>query len=283
LELINVEILCSDEDYLDGHRWEQFISHNMPLLNKFIFCYRHVITENSRINSFINRFNSPFWIQQKWFFQISLENNELIYSIEPYKYVGKSSFQEIPVIQLTVSDTLVAESEELFINTINPIIQITYLDIHCDQISTCIFIKILNNLPNLKVIRISNLPPREQLYQCRYDANILNKFLTINKITQLILRNIARNEQIDLIIQLFPRIQYLSLQYIHDRDIQRIVRYTLSKIKESGICHPMNICIFGLDAEYDKVRKLKQMIDLENLLQDYTIDRQLNRFYLQWK
>jgi hypothetical protein len=89
LELFNVEILCSDEDYLDGHRWERFISHYMPLLNKFIFCYRHVITENFRINSFINRFTSPFWIQRKWFFQISLEKNELIYSIEPYKYVEK--------------------------------------------------------------------------------------------------------------------------------------------------------------------------------------------------
>ncbi len=148
-------------------------------------------------------------------------------------------------------------------------IQITYLDIHCDQISIFMFIKILNNLPNLTVIRISNLPSHEQFYQCRYDANILNKYITINKITKVILRNISTNEQIDLII--------------HDHDIQPIVRYTLSKIKESGICHPMNICIFGLDAEYDKVRKLKQMIDSEDLLQDYTIDRQLNRFYLQWK
>jgi hypothetical protein len=184
------------------------------------------------------------------------------------------------VIQLTVRDTC---NEKLFIDPIWNMIQITYLDIHCDQISIFMFIKILNNLPNLTVIRISNLPSHEQFYQCRYDANILNKYITINKITKVILRNISTNEQIDLIIHLFPRIQYLSLQYIHDHDIQPIVRYTLSKIKESGICHPMNICIFGLDAEYDKVRKLKQMIDSEDLLQDYTIDRQLNRFYLQWK
>jgi hypothetical protein len=90
-------------------------------------------------------------------------------------------------------------------------------------------------------------------------------------------------KQIDLIIQIFPRIQYLSLQHIFDRDIESIVRYTLSKIKEKKICHPMTICIVGLEAEYDKVQKLKQMIDSEHLLLDYTINRQFNRLYLQWK
>jgi hypothetical protein len=45
----------------------------------------------------------------------------------------------------------------------------------------------------------------------------------------------------------------------------------------------MTICIFGLEAEYDKVQKLKQMIDSEHLLLDYTINRQFNRLYLQWK
>jgi hypothetical protein len=96
--------------------------------------------------------------------------------------------------------------------------------------STCMFIQILNNLPNLNAIRISDLPSREKLYQCYYDANILNKFVKINKITKLTLRNVLAMEQIDLIIQLFPRIQYLSLQHIFDRNIESIVQYTLSKI-----------------------------------------------------
>ncbi len=51
--------------------------------------------------------------------------------------------------------------------------------------------------------------------------------------------------------------------------------------KEKMICHPMTLYIFSLEAEYDKVRKLKQMIDSEHLLLDYTINRQFNRFYLQ--
>jgi hypothetical protein len=45
----------------------------------------------------------------------------------------------------------------------------------------------------------------------------------------------------------------------------------------------MTICIFGVAAEFDKVHKLHQMIDEENLLKNYTINRRLTRFYLQWK
>jgi predicted nuclease of predicted toxin-antitoxin system len=58
------------------------------------------------------------------------------------------------------------------------------------------------------------------------------RFVTINKITKLTLRNVLKKEQIDLIIQLFPRIQYLSLQHIPNRHIELIIRYTLLKIKE---------------------------------------------------
>jgi hypothetical protein len=145
------------------------------------------------------------------------------------------------------------------------------------------FIKILNCLPNLKAIRITDLPSHEELHQNHEDKMILDKFLNNNKLTKLTLRNNLEMEQIDLIINLFPRIQYLSFQYVSDPEIESIVQYTLLKIKEKNICHPMTICIFGLDAEHDTLQNLKQMIDSENLLQDYTINRQLNRFYLQWK
>jgi hypothetical protein len=43
----------------------------------------------------------------------------------------------------------------------------------------------------------------------------------------------------------------------------------------------MTLCIFSLEAEYNKVQKLHQMIDSEHLLLDYTVNRQFNRFYLQ--
>jgi hypothetical protein len=56
--------------------------------------------------------------------------------------------------------------------------------------------------------------------------------------------------------------------------LQSIVQRTLLKIKKN-ICHPMTICIFGFDAEYDKIQKSKQMIDSKNLLENYTIQHRI--------
>ncbi len=63
--------------------------------------------------------------------------------------------------------------------------------------------------------------------------------------------------------------------------MQSTVRHTLLKIKEMNISHPMTLYIFVVGAEHDRVDKLKQMIDSKNLLENYTIHRQCDRFYLQ--
>jgi uncharacterized protein YdaL len=89
--------------------------------------------------------------------------------------------------------------------------------------------------------------------------------------------------QIDLIFHLFPHLDYLSLQYISNDQIEPIVHDTLLKIQKKSIHRPMIRCIYYVDAEYHTVENLQQMIDAENLLHDYTINRQLNKFSVQWK
>jgi len=61
-----------------------------------------------------------------------------------------------------------------------------------------------------------------------------------------------------------------------------VVKCTIRKIKENNHDHPMTICIIVYEETHDKVEKLHQMIDSENLLKDYTIYRQRDKFYLQW-
>jgi len=96
-------------------------------------------------------------------------------------------------------------------------------------------------------------------------------------------QQITLMENIDLIFDLFPRIQYLCLQHIWDADISVVVHFALWKVQMNGISHPMTICICGIQVEYDRIKTLHQMIDSENLLTNYTIHRQFNRLYIQWK
>jgi hypothetical protein len=146
------------------------------------------------------------------------------------------------------------------------------------------FIQMLDCLSNLKSIRISDFPLYDPIINLHEPELIIwDKFLLNNEITKLTLRNIADMQEVTCINHIFCRIQYLSLQYVWNVDLESFVRCILLKIKENNISHPMTICMFCVGAEYDKVQKLKQIIDSEHLLKDYAINRQLNIFYIQWK
>lgn len=143
-------------------------------------------------------------------------------------------------------------------------------------------IRIFDSLPHLNAMRISTMPLLKNFYLCEEDINLINKFLMNSKITKVTLRNISDFEQIQFIIGLFPRMKYFALELINV-NLKSAVRLTLKRIKEKNMYHPMTICIYAEEATYDKMKKLKKMIDMENLLKDYTINRQRERFYLKWK
>ncbi|CAF1169773.1 unnamed protein product [Rotaria sordida] len=307
LQLLNVKICSTDESYLDADRWEQLISQNITSLTKFIFRYSDTIDDEFEISSchlLINRFKSSFWIDRKWIFKFLIEEDELIYSIHPYQeswidiqeysYIKQDSKNNIDnssnpyfsSVELSVTGTFLTENDEPLIKKINFIfnmIQITYLDIECDQMTVSILITILEALRNLNSIRLSNSLLRQQMNLNIRDKIIFNVFLKINKITKITLRNVTESDQIDFIFKRFPRIQFFGLERVRDDDLKSVIQYILWNIKDNYISHPMTICVFCDDAKYNKVEKLHQMINSKNLLKNYTIYRQYDRFYVQWK
>jgi hypothetical protein len=195
-----------------------------------------------------------------------------------------SSFHCFPGAHLNIECSLrtLEKPSSNRISLILKLVEINRLDIECSQMSVNILMKLLNLLPNLDAISLLDLPSDADMCQCNFNTDDMNKFLKNNKITKLTLQN-PTERQIHFVIDFFPRIKSFSLQNVCDIDLKLIVRCTLLKIQEKNIFHPMILCIVGIEPEYDQVEKLKQMIALENLLEDYTIDRRLNRFYLQWK
>ncbi|CAF1189193.1 unnamed protein product [Rotaria sordida] len=307
LELLNVKIYSMDEIYLDADRWEQLITQNITSLTKFIFRYSDTIDEDFQItycHSLINRFISSFWIDRKWIFKLLIEDDELIYSIRPYQetwidiqrylYVKQGSKNNIDnssnryfsTVELDVTGNFLTENDEPLIKKINSIfnmIEITYLNIECEQITVSMLIIILDALRNLNSIRLSNSPLCQQMDLNIRDKNIFKKFLKINKITKITLRNVTEQDRIDFILKYFSRIEFFGLEIVRDRDLKSIINYLFKNIKHNNIYHPMTICVFCDDANYNKVEKLYQMINSKNLLNNYTIYRQYDRFYIQWK
>jgi len=188
-------------------------------------------------------------------------------------------------VELCVSGTFLTENNEPLIKKIQPIfhmIQITYLDIECDQITISMLIKILYALENLNSIQISNSPLHEQIPLKTQDKKMLKKYLNINKIMKITLRHVTDREQIDFIFERFPRIQFFGLERVQDVNLEPMAVCLLSNIINNNISHPMTICIFCDDAKYNKVKILYRMIDASNLFKNYTIYRQYDRFYIQW-
>ncbi len=85
--------------YIDADRWEQLILHHMPHLRIFELknsAEMYDPSDYTPCHLVLGRFNSPFWIQRKWFFHLKVHIHlfrriTLLYSIQPIKYANKNS------------------------------------------------------------------------------------------------------------------------------------------------------------------------------------------------
>ena len=84
LKCLSLRTSYDDIAYLDDKRWENFILniHNL-LITKLIFQY---VMQN-HIDLI-----QHFWIERKWIYEIIIEEEDIFYSIHPYKYTTKKIF-----------------------------------------------------------------------------------------------------------------------------------------------------------------------------------------------
>ena len=296
LKYLTVKITGKRECYFDGYRWEKLLSEKFPFLIEFHFTYVDSIDEVFHLNSnqfiLFNRFTSSFWIEKKWILQILIKDQQILYLIRPFLFsksyldnlINNDSFSGIQ-IKLT-NDNWFVMINQYFLNKIHCLlktIDITHFNYQSTQISDEFFMDILDHLPNLRSIDMSNLSSFVRIYKSRPFINRLNEFFKNNKINQLFLRNISHLRHINFIIDHFPRLQYLTLNVPNLMNPETILRWTFLRIKENETFHPMIFSIIIPDADWDQLDKLKEMIDGEHLLKDYSIQRQSNRFDFQWK
>lgn len=97
--IYSYEFYTGDTEYLDADKWEQLISIHMPRLCNFGFRYRHYLKflndDRAVYEAKINKFNSAFWMKQKWFFGHQYLHRSggdigIFYSTNPYKYRNKN-------------------------------------------------------------------------------------------------------------------------------------------------------------------------------------------------
>jgi len=139
---------------------------------------------------------------------------------------------------------------------------------------------LLSELKSLKVDSLSLDQPREL---CEEEVDIFLSTEDTSKIKKVYLKKMNDIPEIYFLMVLCPYMEYLQVDCINDMDVEFFVRDILKKINDE--CNQyLRSLYFKVPAADDRlIQKLKEMIHSEKLLVDYTIRRESETIYLQWK
>ena len=114
--LVYLKLLGKCEIF-DGKRWEEFLSVNLPNLNRFefdIICPRLTKPTREDLDLFIQSYRSSFWIEyKKWFVTVKMNENAYqyqIFSLPLCKSSHEYDFQ-MEKISLSTSDEISSRKE----------------------------------------------------------------------------------------------------------------------------------------------------------------------------
>ncbi|CAF2937862.1 unnamed protein product, partial [Rotaria sp. Silwood2] len=301
--------------FLDVNRWQKLILQYLPNLFKFEFEYDEKIPNVFQLGSHhqqINQFTSLFWIKRQWYLHIQIDavpfsNSRIIYSIHSYKkkwyhlyehmnqqdnsidfnsknYRNRltSSFRDV---ELTATNRCDFEQYQFIIENIKSLfqlVQITYLNIDLRYSSIDLLIDVMYNLPNLNSLCMSCLP----LLEVNISADKQSKLQSIssnNKITKVNFEKLVEIKQLQFIINLCQRLEFLQVECTNNVNIELVIRYIIMKYRTKTLLFIHLLCLHFPTADQKMIVIIQKIIDSEKLLNDYSIKRNLDKIYLRWK
>ncbi len=185
-------------------------------------------------------------------------------------------------MHLSMANYPAVEFDTSFMNKFSPIclaIQFTCLHIWSSSLLIGTLVKLIGLLANLDSL-IMSFASLEQISLSIEDAESLRLVSINNKITRVCVP--MKFNLIHVLMKLCPRMKYLELKHVENKDLKKLVRLILKKTLTS-IPHLCSTCFYVINVNDDMIRDLEKMIDSEKLLLDYNITRKCNDIVLQWK
>ncbi|CAF3886541.1 unnamed protein product [Adineta steineri] len=227
LQILNIRMFWN-KACLDGNRWKRLIKEYMPQLEKFYFHFNHVITDSKTTNlidsidEFIDQFNSPFWFERKWFREIKIDYDEMVFLIHPYRnewislhkhmntdtnfeqnsiednYISNREKIKHHIIQLTIGNNEFTELNWRFIKKLKTAfkaIQFTHLNIENNSMCIHMLLDILSSLPNIESLKLSFLLMFSTESSSIENTENYLSVLATNKITKVKLSQLTEEEE----------------------------------------------------------------------------------------
>ncbi len=188
-------------------------------------------------------------------------------------------------VALTILNPFYIDWDNFMIDDFNLLfieLQITHLIIECHDIYIAALIELLNLLPNLDSLKVYSLSLLKPRCLFKEEVEILRLVSKKNNITKVNLARINELAEVQFLIDLCPRMQYIEVDCSNEIDIKLLVRFILMKTIRC-ISHLCTLCLSGKEANNGMVEQLQEMINLEQLLHHYTIMYIDEKIYIQLK
>jgi hypothetical protein len=185
--------------------------------------------------------------------------------------------------RLNIKDIPYLNTKELltkYIKRILSIAQIYHLDIS-EKISFRLLLEIMDLLPELNTLKMNSITLGESLSD--EERYMMCLILNRSQITKVYLQEIEYIKEVFILMMLCPRIVYIEINYVDQIDIEFILRCIFEEDLQEFSDQLRSICFRILAADNNMIQKLQKMINDEKLLTDYSIERVIDKIYLQWK
>ncbi|CAF2571132.1 unnamed protein product [Rotaria sp. Silwood2] len=306
--------------FLDANRWQRLILQYVPRLQKFEFEYDEKIPHIFQLGPHhqqLNRFTSSFWLKYQWYLQLQTDalpfsNNRITYSIHSYRNKWYHAYEHmkndiyyqqdksIIITSKNIQNHLIPSSRDVeliatnrcdfeqyqsFIENIKSLfqlVQITCLNIDLCYSSIDLFIDFICNLPNLDSLSISCWP----LLELNISFNTQSKLQLIsnnNKITKVNLEKVVDTKQVQFIINLCPRLEFLQVRCTNNMNIELFICFIIMNYTAKSLSYIRLLCLHFPRADEKTIETIKNMIDSGKLLRNYSVNRIVDKIYLQWK
>ncbi|CAF1276977.1 unnamed protein product [Adineta steineri] len=289
LQILHVNFLKRDIRFLHADRWQKLLLENFSQLEKFSLCYREPgYGDNYPIyDGELNQFVSSFWIQRNLIFDIEIWEYRIYYFVRPFKKRWYDySIEHSKSAQLTIKYVYCNELPNILLNQIKRVLnftQIYHLNIE-QKISTESLMQIIHLLPDLISLKISALFYYESILQFGdHEFPTTSALEHASNIKYVCLEMTFTMDDISFLMSFCPHMEYLNVECIINMNIRSFLREILNKINQNHHKYLHELCIYIITADDQMIKQLKQMIDDDKLLLNYTIHRQLYNIYLKWK
>jgi hypothetical protein len=160
--------------------------------------------------------------------------------------------------------------------------QFTYLNIDCQDISVILLINLIHLLPHLDYLKITSITPPVIKQLSSEQAEIFRLVLDNNKITKVYVTQLKDVTEVDFLADLCPHIQYFEVECTKNVDLELLIVSILINQNIKCTPHLRTICVRVQNENDVTLENLQQLIDVEELLDNYSIQRIDNDIILEW-